>query len=179
MSAKFFQQDSPCENQFIKCNDITCRGHVVIEEYATVGGNLTVTGAATVDAGLKVGKAITHANIPAANIVQLTSISTAIDATTVANPYNFNVSMFTATTVAGATDRFFLNMPAGVLNSLGFSSISAYYYSNVIGTAGLPVLSIMTQEADRVTILLKNEHAANALNGVIHFRFKHELGEVA
>ena len=120
MSAKFFQQDSPCENQFIKCNDITCRGHVVISEYATVGGNLTVTGAATVDAGLKVGTSITHDNIPAANIVQLTSSST-----------------------------------------------------------GIPVLSIVTQESDRVTIVLRNVHGANALNGNLHFRFKYELGEVA
>ena len=179
MSAKFFQQDSPCENQFIKCNDITCRGHVVISEYATVGGNLTVTGAATVDAGLKVGTSITHANIPAANIVQGTSITTAIDATGVANPFNFNVSTFNAATLAGGEETFFLNMPAGRLNSFGFASISQYYYSGVVGTAGIPVLSIVTQEADRVTIVLKNVHATNALNGNLHFRFKYELGEVA
>jgi len=173
MSARFFQQSTPAENQSIKVNDAIIRGHSTVAEYLTVGEYLNVAGA------VKVGSFIQHDNIPAANIVQLTSINTAIDATAVANPYNFNVSMFNATTVAGATDRFFLNMPAGVLNSLGFASISAYYYSNVIGTAGEPTLHIMTQEADRVTILLRNNDAANALNGVIHFRFKYELGLVA
>jgi hypothetical protein len=179
MSAKFFQQDTPAENQFIKCNDITCRGHVVIDEYATVGGNLTVTGAATVGANLKVGTSITHDNIPAANIVQLTSSSTEIDATAVANPYNFNVSTFNATLTTGTNTRFFLAMPPGILNSYGFASISVYYYSGVVGTAGIPVLSIITQENDKILILLENKDAANALNGELHFRVKYELGEVA
>ena len=173
MSARFFQQDTPAENQSIKVNDATIRGHATIAEYLTVGGYLTTGGA------LKVGSYIQHDNIPSANIVQGTSINTAIDATGVANPYNFNVSTFNATTVAGATDRFFLNMKPGVLDSFGFASISAYYYSNVIGTGGEPTLHIMTQEADRVTILLRNNDAANALNGNIHFRFKYDLGLVA
>lgn len=179
MSARFFQQSTPAENQSIKVNDAIIRGHATIAEYATLGGNLTVTGAASVGTNLTVGTSITHDNIPAANIVQATSISTAIDATGVANPFNFNVSTETATTAAGGENTFFLNMPAGRLNSLGFASISQYYYSGVVGTAGIPVLSIVTQEADRVTIVLKNVHSANALNGNIHFRFKYELGQNA
>ena len=140
---------------------------------------MTVTGNLSTSAALTVGTSITHDNIPAANIVQPTSISTAIDATGVANPFNFNVSTATATLSAGSHSTFFLNMPAGRLNSLGFASVSVYYYSNVIGTGGIPVLSIITQEANRVTLMLKNEHAANALNGNIHFRFKYELGQAA
>ena len=173
MSALFYQNVIPQENQSIRVNDAVIRGHATIAEYATVGGSLTAAGA------LSVGSSITHDNIPAANLIQGTSISTAIDATTVANPYNFCVNTFNATTAAGATDRFFINMKPGLLNSFGFSSISAYFYTNVVGTAGIPVLSIVTQEADRVTVVLKNEDAANALNGSIHFRFKHELGLVA
>ena len=173
MSALFYQNVIPQENQSIRVNDAVIRGHATIAEYATVGGSLTASGA------LSVGSSITHANIPAANIVQATSITTAIDATAVANPYNFNVSTFAATTAAGGEETFSLNMPAGVLNSFGFSSLSAYYYSGVVGTAGIPVLSIVTQESDRVTIVLRNVHGANALNGNIHFRFKHELGLVA
>lgn len=170
MSARFFQQSTPCENQSIKVNDAIIRGHTTIAEYLTVGGYLTTTGA------VKVGSFIQHDNIPAANIVQGTSITTAIDATAVANGYNFNVSTFAATTAAGGEETFFLNMPAGQLNSLGFASVSVYYYSNVVGTAGIPVLSIVTQESDRVTLVLRNVHGANALNGNIHFRFKYELG---
>ncbi len=173
MSARFFQQDTPAENQSIKVNDAIIRGHTTIAEYLTVTGNLSTS------AGLTVGTSITHDNIPAANIVQGTSITTAIDATGVANPFNFNVSTFAATTAAGGEETFFLNMPAGRLNSLGFASVSVYYYSNVVGTAGIPVLSIVTQEADRVTLVLRNVHGANALNGNIHFRFKYELGQNA
>ena len=169
MSALFYQNVIPQENQSIKVNDAVIRGHATIADYVTADSLSLVK-------GLTVGTTITHDNIPAANITQLTSINTAIDASAVANPYNFNVSTFNATTVAGATDRFFLNMPAGTLNNIGFASISAYYYSNVVGTAGEPTLHIMTQEADRVTILLRNNDAANALNGIIHFRFKYELG---
>lgn len=173
MSAKFFQQDTPAENQYIKVNDITCRGAATIAESLSVTGNLSTAG------GLQVGTSITHDNIPAANIVQATSISTAIDATGVANPFNFNVSTETATLSAGSHVVFFLNMPAGRLNSLGFASVSVYYYSGVIGTAGIPTLRIITQESDRVTLMLKNEHGSNALNGNIHFRFKYELGQNA
>lgn len=171
MSARFFQQDTPAENQSIKVNDATIRGAASVAEALTVTGNLSTA------AGLKVGTSITHDNIPAANIVQATSITTAIDATAVANPFNFNVSTQTATTAAGGEETFFLNMPAGRLNSLGFASVSVYYYSAVVGTAGIPVLSIVTQESDRVTLVLRNAHGANALNGLIHFRFKYELGE--
>jgi hypothetical protein len=173
MSARFFQSSTPQENQSIKANDATIRGHATIAEYLTVNGNVTASGA------LQVGSFIQHNNIPAANITQLTSITTAIDATAVANPYNFNVSTFAATTAAGGEETFFLDMPTGLLNSLGFASVSVYYYSNVVGTAGIPVLSIVTQESDRVTLVLRNVHAANALNGNIHFRFKYELGLVA
>ena len=95
MSARFFQSDTPQENQYIKCNDLTVRGAVIANESVTVAGNLSTA------AGLTVGTSITHDNIPAANIVQLTSITTAIDATAVANPFNFNVSTFAATTAAG------------------------------------------------------------------------------
>tara|TARA_R110002050_G_scaffold286332_1_gene436708 strand:+ start:1261 stop:1779 length:519 start_codon:yes stop_codon:yes gene_type:complete len=172
MSALFYQNVIPQENQSIRVNDAVIRGHATIAEYATVGGSLTAAGA------LSVGSSITHDNIPAANLIQGTSISTAIDATTVANPYNFCVNTFVATTAAGGQERFFINMKPGLLNSFGFSSISQYFYTNVIGTGGVPVLSIVTQESDRVTVLLKNE-GVNALNGSIHFRFKHELGLVA
>ena len=171
MSVQFLQSTTPQENQTIRVNDCIVRGHSTVAEYLAVDGNLST------EAGLKVGTSITHNNIPVANIVQATSITTAIDASTIANPFNFNVSTFNATTAAGGEETFFLNMPAGRLNSLGFASISVYYYSGVVGTAGIPVLSIVTQESDRVTMVLRNVHAANALNGNIHFRFKYELGE--
>tara|TARA_R110000851_G_scaffold289854_1_gene444028 strand:- start:55 stop:576 length:522 start_codon:yes stop_codon:yes gene_type:complete len=173
MSARFFQQSTPAENQSIKVNDATIRGHATIAEYLTVAGYLTTEGA------IKVGSYIQHDNIPAANLIQPTSSTTAIDATTVANPYNFCVNTFNATTAAGGEETFFINMKAGLLNSFGFSSVSVYFYGGVVGTAGIPVLSIVTQESDRVTLVLRNVHAANALNGTIHFRFKHELGLVA
>ena len=173
MSARFFQQSTPAENQSIKVNDATIRGHATIAEYLTVSGNVTASGA------LKVGSFIQHDNIPNTNLVQLTSVSTQIDATTVANPYNFNVSTFTSTLAAGTNTRFFLTMPPSFLNALGFASVSVYYYSNVVGTGGIPTLTIITQENDKVLLMLKNEDAANALNGNLHFRFKYELGKAA
>lgn len=172
MSALFYQNVIPQENQSIRVNDAVIRGHATIAEYVTADS-------LSLAKGITVGTSITHDNIPAANIVQATSITTAIDATAVANSFNFNVSTFAATTAAGGEETFFLNMPAGRLNSLGFASVSQYYYSGVVGTAGIPVLSIVTQESDRVTLVLRNVHAANALNGNIHFRFKYELGSNA
>ena len=172
MSAQFLNSTVPQEAQTIRVNDATVRGSLVCNESCTAAGIATT-------AGLSVGTAITHKNIPNANIAQATSISTQIDATAVANPYNFNVSTVTATLSAGSHSTFFLAMPASVLNSYGFAGVSAYYYSGVVGTAGIPVLSIITQENDKVLLMLKNEHASNALNGTIHFRFKYELGTVA
>ena len=170
MSVQFLQSTVPQESQTIRVNDCIIRGHGTVAEY------LNVTGALSTTAGLTVGTTITHANIPSANIVQLTSPSTEIDATGVANPYNFNVSTFNATLAAGTQTTFFLAMPSSILNSLGFASVSVYYYSNVVGTGGIPTLTIITQENDKVLFMLKNEHPSNALNGNIHFRFKYELG---
>ena len=172
MSALFYQNAVPQENQSIRVNDIVCRGHASVADYFT-------SASVTTSAGITVGTTITHDNIPAANITQLTSPSTEIDATAVANPYNFNVTTFTSALTAGTNTRFFLAMPPNVLNDLGFASISVYYYSGVVGTAGIPTLTIITQENDKVLIMLKNEDAANALNGSLHFRFKYELGRVA
>jgi hypothetical protein len=132
MSANFFRSDTPSESTTIKVNDIKCRGHATVDEYLNVTGNMTTA------AALKVGTSITHDNIPVANIVQITSITTAIDATAVANPYNFNVSTFTSTLAAGSHTTFFLNMPIPFLNSLGFASISVYYYSGVVGLREFP-----------------------------------------
>ena len=170
MSVQFLQSTVPQESQTIRVNDCIIRGHSTVAEY------LNVTGALSTAAGLTVGTTITHANIPSANIAQLTSPSTEIDATAVANPYNFNVSTFTATLAAGTQTTFFLAMKPGAMNSYGFASVSVYYYSNVVGTGGIPTLTIITQENDKVLFMLKNEHPSNALNGNIHFRFKYELG---
>lgn len=170
MSVRFLKSLTPQEEQSIRVNDVVVRGHQSVAEYLNVTGNVGCI------SGLSIGTAVTHKNIPSANIVQTTSLATAIDATAVANPYNFNVSTETATLSAGSHTVFFLNMPAGVLNSLGFASVSVYYYSGVVGTAGIPTLTIITQENDKVLLMMKNEHGANALNGNIHFRFKYELG---
>ena len=43
MSAKFFQQSTPAENQFIKCSDIDCRGPAAVSGSATINGVLTMT----------------------------------------------------------------------------------------------------------------------------------------
>ena len=111
MSAKFFQQDTPAENQFIKCNDITCRGHVVIDEYATVGGNLTVTGAETVggaftlaaNTDVAVGGKI---SLPAmTKYTQLTSDSTAVNI--IGKEQQFVIDTFaTGSIAAGANVSF-------------------------------------------------------------------------
>ena len=43
MSARFFQQSTPAENQFIKCSDIDCRGPAAVSGNATINGVLTMT----------------------------------------------------------------------------------------------------------------------------------------
>lgn len=170
MSIRLLQSTIPQEYiQTIRVNDATIRGNLVANNSVTIVGGLTT------NSNVSIGTSLTHKNIVGI-ITQSTSISTAIDASAVANPYNFNVETFTATTASGLTDRFFINMPTGILQDNGFTSISTYYYSGVIGTAGIPQLSILTQEANRLTILLKNEDTSNALNGYLRFRIKHELG---
>ena len=47
MSVQFLQSSTPQENQTIKVNDITCRGHQTIAEYLTVDGNATSGGILT------------------------------------------------------------------------------------------------------------------------------------
>jgi len=151
MSAQYLNSYTPSEDINLKCNEVLIRDHV------------------------------THANIPPANIVQPTNINTDIDATAVTNPYNFTVSTQVATTLAGGTERFFLNLPAGILDSYGLGHAYEYYYSNVVGTAGIPVLSIITQDApnNRIMMLLENKDSANALNGSIHFRWSLSAGQIA
>ena len=148
MSSQYLNSYTSNKNVNVKCNEVLIRGH------------------------------ITHANIPNANIVQPTNINTAIDATTVSNPYNFTVTSETATTVAGGSERFFLNLPTGILNSYGLRQVYVYYYSGVVGTAGIPILSIITADApnNRVELILENKHASNALNGSVHFRWSYSAG---
>ena len=43
MSARFFQQSTPAENQFIKCSDIDCRGPAAVSGNVTINGVLTMT----------------------------------------------------------------------------------------------------------------------------------------
>tara|TARA_R110002110_G_scaffold34819_1_gene118066 strand:- start:669 stop:1190 length:522 start_codon:yes stop_codon:yes gene_type:complete len=173
MSAQFLQSSTPSEFHSIKVNDCTIRGG------CTVAENFTC--AASVDAQTLRAQYITYDQIPSANIVQATDINTAIDATAVANPYNFTVTSQTATTAAGGTERFFLNLPTGILSSQAKAEVYAYYYSGVVGTAGIPCLSIIVGDTpnNRVDLILENKHAANALNGVIHFRFSLSLGALA
>ena len=151
MSAQYLDSYTPSKNVNLKCNEVLIRGHV------------------------------THGNIPNANIVQPTNINTDIDATAVVNPYNFTVTTQAATTAAGGTERFFLNLPAGILDSYSLGQAYVYYYSGVVGTAGVPVLSIITQDSpnNRIMMLLENKHASNALNGSIHFRWSLSAGDTA
>ena len=181
MSVRFLQNYTPAENQTIHTNDCVVRGALSCAENAVITGTVSAGGNVSLTAGISVGTAITHANIPSSNIVQLTSITTAVDASSVSNPYNFAVTSEVATTVAGGEEYFFLDMPAGILTNRGFAGVSVYYYGGVVGTAGYPLLSIITVDIpnNRLMLLLENKHPTNALNGAVHFRFKYELGTYA
>ena len=116
MSAKFFQQDTPAENQFIKCNDITCRGHVVIDEYATVGGNLTVTGSESVSGTFTM----------AANTDPAVSGKIVLPAMTV---YTQLTTQTTAVSISGAEQQFIVDtfagsIPAGTAISFAVNNAS-------------------------------------------------------
>ena len=65
MSALFFKNVIPQENQSIRVKDAVIRGHTTIAEYATVGGSLTAGGA------FSVGSSLTYANIDPANVKAL------------------------------------------------------------------------------------------------------------
>tara|TARA_R110002072_G_scaffold104713_7_gene229356 strand:+ start:866 stop:1411 length:546 start_codon:yes stop_codon:yes gene_type:complete len=181
MSAQFLQSYTPQENQTIRVNDAIIRGALSCAENAVITGNVSAGGNVSLTAGISVGSAITHANIPSSNVEQLTSITTAIDASSVANPYNFAVTSQTATTAANGEEYIFLDMPTGILTNRGFAGVSVYYYSGVVGTAGYPLLEILTVDIpnNRIMLLLENKHPSNALNGAIHFRVKYELGTYA
>ena len=121
MSAKFFQSDTPQENQFIKCNDITCRGHLVIDEYATVGGNLTVTGAETVGGTFTLAAASDPAAwgkivLPAMSVyTQLTSTTTTVSVAS--GDQQFIVDTFdTGSIPAGTAVSFAINNPSIEIN---------------------------------------------------------------
>ena len=47
MSARFFQQSTPCENQFIKCSDIDCRGPAAVSGSVTASADATIGGVLT------------------------------------------------------------------------------------------------------------------------------------
>lgn len=172
MSIRLLQDYIPNEGQSIRVNDILCRGHLNVAEDITAVGNLDVN---TVRC-----EHITFDKIPNANIVQGTSITTEIDASAVANGYNFNVATFPTTLASGAQALFDMQLPADLLSSYGFGSISQYYYNGIYGTDGIPVITLLNQNStnDKATFLIRNE-GTQVLNGSIHFRWSYALGVIA
>ena len=172
MSIRLLQDYIPNEGQSIRVNDILCRGHLNVNEDITAVGNLDVNTLRC--------EHITFDKIPNANIVQGTSITTEIDASSVANPYNFNIATYGTTLGSGAQALFDLQLPADLLSSYGFGSISQYYYGGVIGSDGIPVITLLNQNSanDKATFLIKNVGNQD-LNGSIHFRWSYALGVIA
>ena len=172
MSAKFFQQDTPAENQFIKCNDITCRGHVVIDEYATVGGNLTVTGAETV------GDVFTLA----ANTDPAVGGKIVLPAMTV---YTQGTSQTTAVNVASGDQQFMVDtfatasIPAGTAISFAVNNSSIELNKTIVVMNKMGSTAALTEVNDFVSVtgaggmtITRHNFGSGAATGLQRLCFK-------
>jgi hypothetical protein len=115
MSALFYQNAIPQENQSIKCNDITVRGSVVANENVSVVGGITTNAEIALEANsnpLVSGKII----FPAMSVyTQITSQTTAVSVAS--GDQQFMVDTFdTASIPAGTSITFAVNNPSIVLN---------------------------------------------------------------
>lgn len=144
MSAKFFQSDTPQENQFIKCNDITCRGHLVIDEYATVGGNLTVTGAETVGGALTLAA---NTDVTVGGTITLPAMTVYTQAT----------SQTTTVSISGAEQQFIVDtfagsIPAGTAISFNINNASIQLNKTLIVVTKMGSTTALTNVNDFVSV---------------------------
>lgn len=144
MSALFYQNAIPQENQSIKCNDITVRGSVIANESVSVAGNISTSGTLSFQAnadGAKTGKI----SFPALeNFVQPTATNANVAASTggVA-PQQFKISTFESSPGVGG------DLAAGA--SVSF----AVFHSGIV--------------AGKTIILLSKSGSYNANNSVNAF----------
>ena len=108
MSALFYQNAVPQENQSIKCNDITVRGNVVAQNSVSVEGGITTNAELAFEANSD--PAVSgKIKLPAMTVyTQLTSQTTAVAIT--GNEQQFIVDTFdTASIPAGTSITFAIN----------------------------------------------------------------------
>jgi len=115
MSAQYFQSNTPTEQQFIKCNDLTVRGSVVANESVTVAEGISLNGALTLAANSDPavsGKIV----LPAMAVyTQLTSQTTTVSVAS--GDQQFIVDTFDGASIpAGTAVSFNINNPSIVIN---------------------------------------------------------------
>ena len=115
MSARFFQSDTPQENQYIKCNDLTVRGSVIANESVSVAGGITTNAELAFEANSDPAVSGTI-RFPAMTVyTQLTSQTTAVSIS--GAEQQFIVDCFdTASIPAGTAISFNINNPSIVIN---------------------------------------------------------------
>ena len=145
MSAKFFQSDTPQENQFIKCNDITCRGHLVIDEYATVGGNLTVTGSESVSGTFTMAA---NTDVTVGGTITLPAMTVYTQAT----------SQTTTVSISGAEQQFIVDcfntasIPAGTAISFNINNASIQLNKTIVVCNKMGSTSALVDVNDFVSV---------------------------
>tara|TARA_R110000751_G_scaffold239889_1_gene340553 strand:+ start:501 stop:1016 length:516 start_codon:yes stop_codon:yes gene_type:complete len=115
MSALFYQNAVPQENQSIKCNDITVRGSVVANESVAVAKGISLNGALSFEDNTDPAVSGTI-QLPAMTVyTQLTSQTTAVSVAS--GDQQFIVDTFdTASIPAGTAISFNIANPSIVLN---------------------------------------------------------------
>ena len=128
MSARFFQSNTPNENQSIKCNDVEVRGNIAVLD-GTINANSIIA------SGLIGGLSCKTIKINGGtSITQLTSPSTAVDATTAGNV--FKITTVSLSMASGGFDSFIVNLAE--LNTYDNIIVSIAYYTGTFVTNGIP-----------------------------------------
>lgn len=164
MSARFFQSNTPQENQTIKCNDCVVRGSLTCSEGASVGGAL---GATSLDInGDSSLRKITFDPAPVL-YTQTTDGNTAVAVSGAEECFDINTVSLT-TAAAGFQAFNITHSGVGALDMVLLTQIS---YSGVYNVNGALNAHVAAVSAGIITIGIKNWGTGPA-NGPIKLRFK-------
>ena len=166
MSARFFQSDTPQENQYIKCNDLTVRGSVVANESVAVAKGISLNGALSFED----------------NTDPAVSGQIYFPAMTV---YTQGTSQTTAVTITGAEQQFIVDcfdtasIPAGTAISFNIFNTSVITSKTIVLCSAMGSASALTDvnnfvsiSGSGVIVLTRHNFGTTAATGLQRLCFK-------